>query len=86
MKRKRKKDRQPIVDNESSAESKSDSISDYLYELSNSVCEEEVSRGEFDTQLSLWKEKWRQRPLEYWQKYYKLPSEIKNDGNRDKPS
>lgn len=81
MKRNRKKVQQPIVENKFSTEQKDDSISDYLYELSNAVCDEEVSREEFDTQLSQWKEKWRQHPLEYWQKYYKLPSEIKNDGN-----
>ena len=86
MRRRRKKTEQPILENKNLTEEKDDSISDYLYGLSNALCdkEDENSREEFDAQLSHWKEKWRQRPLEYWLKHYRIPSERKNDGTRDK--
>ena len=60
-------------------------LADYLHQIAGAVGDEVGSKEDFRQTFAGWQEKWRQRPLEHWLEYYKIPSSP-NDGNRDKPT
>lgn len=82
MKRKRNKKCKSFE--KQNQDQENDDMLDYIHEMAGIVEGESIPKEEFKKMYESLKEKWRQRPLEYWLEHYKIPS--KDDGNRDKPT
>ena len=58
-----------------------DDLMEYMGFMASLTEEKPVSKADMKQGMKELEKKWRQRPLTFWQKHYKLPSGVVNNGD-----